>query len=121
MLNTLEGYITFTSYGRKPTLAQISQVIGEHYNSDLSVRKRTASISWPRHVAMAVSYMFGYSYPAIGLFYGYDHTTVICAKKGVTLQNERYKAKKHMGIKKISPEISKLLFTLQENGRSMYL
>ena len=70
-----------------PTLAKISSLVAAHYGltlGELRGRKRARSVAWPRQVAMYLCRRHAKrSYPAIGEFFGRNHTTVMHAVRAV--------------------------------------
>ena len=69
---------------KRITIKFIQEVVADHFNlriADLSVKKRTKNIVYPRQIAMFLSReLTDYSLPEIGnQFGGRDHTTVLHA------------------------------------------
>ena len=66
----------------RPTIARIQDHVAAHYGIDaaeMRSERRTAAISWPRHVAMYLARrLTPHSSPVIGRHFGRrDHTTVL--------------------------------------------
>ena len=66
------------------TIEKIQRTVAEYFKirvNDLTSRRRSRSVTWPRHIAMALAKeLTNHSLPEIGnMFGGRDHTTVLYA------------------------------------------
>ncbi len=106
--DALKDYLNKNIYSNN-SIENIQKVVSDYYNitvDDLKGKKKSAKITFPRHVAMYLSRMLtDESFPRIGLeFGGRDHSTVIHSINKIDTE-----LKTNMELKKAIDDIKNML------------
>ena len=106
--DALKDYLNKNIYSNN-SIENIQKVVSDYYNitvDDLKGKKKSAKITFPRHVAMYLSRMLtDESFPRIGLeFVGRDHSTVIHSINKIDTE-----LKTNMELKKAIDDIKNML------------